>query len=152
MIQGNFSHSEALISSCADSGLLSDAIHRFQPCAEWLQIDKESSSADTMELDPRASANPPKPTPRGGHAMCLDQTGGMIYMFGGWDGRKSLDGVSAQRLACFCHGSLRQSIWLDADRSRGVSRSCPPSNHGPERSRLPHNVRCPKMITAEDPH
>ena len=44
-----------------------------------------------MELDPRASANPPKPTPRGGHAMCLDQTGGMIYMFGGWDGRKSLD-------------------------------------------------------------
>jgi hypothetical protein len=31
------------------------------------------------------------PSPRGGHAMCLDPVNDMIYLFGGWDGQKSLD-------------------------------------------------------------
>ncbi|KAF7376454.1 Muskelin-N domain-containing protein [Mycena sanguinolenta] len=30
------------------------------------------------------------PPPRGGHAMCVDPVGGIIYLFGGWDGKKSL--------------------------------------------------------------
>ncbi|KAE9403924.1 hypothetical protein BT96DRAFT_936129 [Gymnopus androsaceus JB14] len=31
------------------------------------------------------------PSARGGHAMCIDSQRGLIYLFGGWDGQKSLD-------------------------------------------------------------
>lgn len=31
------------------------------------------------------------PSKRGGHAMCIDHSKQVIYLFGGWDGRKSLD-------------------------------------------------------------
>ncbi|KAK0448391.1 Muskelin N-terminus-domain-containing protein [Desarmillaria tabescens] len=31
------------------------------------------------------------PCPRGGHAMCIDTARSIIYLFGGWDGQKSLD-------------------------------------------------------------
>lgn len=31
------------------------------------------------------------PSKRGGHAMCIDHENGVIYLLGGWDGRKSLD-------------------------------------------------------------
>ena len=31
------------------------------------------------------------PPARGGHAMCIDPINEMIYIFGGWDGEKSMD-------------------------------------------------------------
>lgn len=30
------------------------------------------------------------PCARGGHQMCIDTKEGMIYVFGGWDGRRDL--------------------------------------------------------------
>ncbi|KAJ7077270.1 Muskelin N-terminus-domain-containing protein [Mycena belliarum] len=36
-------------------------------------------------------ANGDVPAPRGGHAMCIDHVGGTIYLFGGWNGKNSLD-------------------------------------------------------------
>ncbi|EIN11776.1 hypothetical protein PUNSTDRAFT_99027 [Punctularia strigosozonata HHB-11173 SS5] len=40
------------------------------------------------------------PSRRGGHAMCIDDDGRKIWMFGGWDGKKSLDD-----LWCFEYGN-----------------------------------------------
>ena len=31
------------------------------------------------------------PCRRGGHAMCIDEDAGLVYLFGGWDGQRSLD-------------------------------------------------------------
>lgn len=90
VIQGNWSQSELVLSSCASDGLLSDAIHQFQPSAEWTRIDEATPSND-MLLDDHENKEFPRPSSRGGHAMCLDRSGGLIYMFGGWDGENSLD-------------------------------------------------------------
>ncbi|KAK7692405.1 hypothetical protein QCA50_004030 [Cerrena zonata] len=92
VIRGDFEQSELLLSSCASNGLLSDAVLRFQPEAEWTRIDEEvTSGGNEMELDDQDSPKPLRPCARGGHAMCLDRADGLIYMFGGWDGRKGLD-------------------------------------------------------------
>lgn len=66
----------------ASQGLFSSSIYSSRPEAIWNQID---GSLD-MDGDPL-----PAPTPRGGHAMCFDRIEGRIYLFGGYDGKKSLD-------------------------------------------------------------
>ncbi|KAJ7693340.1 Muskelin N-terminus-domain-containing protein [Mycena rosella] len=67
-------------------------------------------------------ANGDVPSPRGGHAMCVDHVGGTIYLFGGWNGKKSLDDFWAY--------DIRQEKWrvlsyhTSEDRNAPGARSC----------------------------
>ncbi|KAJ6521911.1 Muskelin N-terminus-domain-containing protein [Mycena vulgaris] len=67
-------------------------------------------------------ANGDVPSPRGGHAMCIDPIGGTIYLFGGWNGKKSLDDFWAY--------DIRQEKWrvlsyqTSGERNAPGARSC----------------------------
>ncbi|TCD65352.1 hypothetical protein EIP91_002791 [Steccherinum ochraceum] len=80
VLQGQFSEAESVLSTCASQKLFALSILAFQPTALWTRISPIG--------DPEGVTT--QPSARGGHAMCLDQERGLIYMFGGWDGRKSL--------------------------------------------------------------
>lgn len=80
VLQGLFPEAESLLSTCAEEGLFSSSILAFQPSALWSRIN--------ILGDPEGVTT--QPSARGGHAMCIDKQAGHIYMFGGWDGKKSL--------------------------------------------------------------
>lgn len=71
-----------MLSSMAARGLFASSIFSAQPCASWSRIE------DRLDMD---GDSLPSPSARGGHAMCYDRTQGRIYLFGGWDGKKSLN-------------------------------------------------------------
>jgi len=62
---------------CA-SGLFDPHLHSCQPRSEWIRLLGTDADNDV-------------PPARGGHAMCMDPENEMIYLFGGWNGEKSLD-------------------------------------------------------------
>lgn len=78
VLQGNWSRAEQLLQSASHSGLLAEYGQACQPRACWRQLHGLDADGD-------------KPLRRGGHAMCMDEQRGLIYLFGGWDGHKSLD-------------------------------------------------------------
>lgn len=78
VLQGNWSGAEKLIKDCADAGLLSSYRHACQPSMRWSRIRGLDADGDM-------------PCRRGGHAMCIDEQNGLVYLFGGWDGQRSLD-------------------------------------------------------------
>lgn len=80
VLEGQFSDAETLLESGGSRGLFSSSILSFQPTAAWSRIDALG--------DPEGVTT--QPSARGGHAMCLDRESGLIYMFGGWDGKKNL--------------------------------------------------------------
>lgn len=80
VLQGQFTQAESTLNTCAREKLFASSILAFQPRALWTRISPTG--------DPKGVTT--QPSARGGHAMCLDQERGLIYMFGGWDGRKSL--------------------------------------------------------------
>ncbi|OCH88092.1 hypothetical protein OBBRIDRAFT_780673 [Obba rivulosa] len=78
VLQGNWPRVEQLFRDAADAGLF-DAYRRACPSrARWSRIRGMDADGDV-------------PCRRGGHAMCIDEERGMIYLFGGWDGQRSLD-------------------------------------------------------------
>ncbi|KAL4244322.1 CTLH complex component protein [Abortiporus biennis] len=84
VLHGNFSESESLLSSIASQDLFSSSLLSSQPSAIWRKVEKPLD-LDGDTIDGRT------PSARGGHAMCMDQENGSIYLFGGWDGKNSLD-------------------------------------------------------------
>lgn len=60
------------------AGLFDAHLNSSQPRAVWTRLVGTDSDGDI-------------PPARGGHAMCLDPVDEMIYVFGGWNGEKSLD-------------------------------------------------------------
>lgn len=58
--------------------LFDSYLHGTQPYAVWKRLHGTNADGDV-------------PSPRGGHAMCMDPINNMIYLLGGWDGEKSLD-------------------------------------------------------------
>jgi len=78
VLQGDWTRSEQLLCSMSDAGLFTDYLNACQPRAIWNRLTGTDADGDV-------------PSPRGGHAMCLDPEGELIYLYGGWDGRKSLD-------------------------------------------------------------
>ncbi|KAG6868390.1 hypothetical protein C0993_003806 [Termitomyces sp. T159_Od127] len=60
------------------TSLFDSYLHDTQPYAEWKRLRGTNADGDV-------------PSPRGGHAMCMDPINDMIYLLGGWDGEKSLD-------------------------------------------------------------
>ncbi|KAH6897548.1 Mei4-dependent protein 6 [Coprinopsis sp. MPI-PUGE-AT-0042] len=78
VLEGDWKAAEQALESLADVGLFTGYLHSCQPEAFWQRITGTSGDADV-------------PSPRGGHAMCIDPDNDIIYLFGGWDGKKSLD-------------------------------------------------------------
>ncbi|EKM54710.1 uncharacterized protein PHACADRAFT_210495 [Phanerochaete carnosa HHB-10118-sp] len=78
VINGDYTGCEALLASVASAGLFTTSLLSEQPHALWTRLNA---------VDPDGDA----PSARSGHAMCIDQENGQIYLFGGWDGQKNLD-------------------------------------------------------------
>lgn len=78
VLQGDWERAEQLLLSMSDSGLFTEYIHSCEPQAIWTRLTGTDADGDI-------------PSPRGGHAMCMDPENQLVYLFGGWDGRKSLD-------------------------------------------------------------
>lgn len=80
--------------------LFDNYIRSCQPHACWTRLHGSDADGDA-------------PGPRGGHAMALDASRGIIYLFGGWDGRKSLDDlwaydIGAERWEMLCRTTVRE--------------------------------------------
>ncbi|KAF9547697.1 hypothetical protein CPC08DRAFT_715745 [Agrocybe pediades] len=78
VLNGNWAASEQLLDSISAQGLFNSTGHYSQPRAQWTRL---------LGTDPDNDI----PSPRGGHAMCMDPDNELIYLFGGYDGEKSLD-------------------------------------------------------------
>lgn len=78
VLRGSWTSAESLLHSLASGGLLASYIQTCQPRARWRRLRGTDANGDM-------------PSARGGHAMCMDAEAGLIYLFGGWDGRRSLD-------------------------------------------------------------
>ncbi|KAG6865484.1 hypothetical protein C0991_002196 [Blastosporella zonata] len=78
VLQGDWKQAENLLSVMSKTNLFDSYLHGTQPYAAWKRLHGTDADGDV-------------PSPRGGHAMCMDPINDMIYLFGGWDGEKSLD-------------------------------------------------------------
>ncbi len=78
VLQGNWAEAEKVIRDCANDGLLRSYRQGCEASMRWTRI---------RGMDPDGDV----PCRRGGHAMCIDEEYGFIYLFGGWDGQRSLD-------------------------------------------------------------
>ena len=80
VLHGDFSRTEALLREIGQEGLYNAYIHSCAPRARWKRLRPVDDDGV-----------PYAPSARGGHAMCMDVDKGLIYLFGGWDGIKSMD-------------------------------------------------------------
>ncbi|KAG5643379.1 hypothetical protein DXG03_000993 [Asterophora parasitica] len=78
VLRGNWQEAEHLISFISKTDLFDSYLHGTPPYASWKRLHGTDANGDT-------------PSPRGGHAMCINPINDLIYLFGGWDGQKSLD-------------------------------------------------------------
>ena len=78
VLRGDWSSAEKLLDLFASTGLFDDYLQSCQPHAMWTRLRGTDADGDV-------------PPARGGHAMCIDPINEMIYIFGGWDGEKSMD-------------------------------------------------------------
>lgn len=86
VISGNWSYVELLLQIAADQQLFDDCIRAYDPKARWQRLNGPNPDGDI-------------PTSRGGHQMCIDSDDGIIYIFGGWDGKKNLDDLWSYSIA-----------------------------------------------------
>lgn len=78
VIEGDWKNAELVLEKMAQASLFDAYLQSCQPHSSWKRLHGTDADGDI-------------PSPRGGHAMCIDHVGGVIYIFGGWDGEKSLD-------------------------------------------------------------
>ncbi|KDQ55802.1 hypothetical protein JAAARDRAFT_208578 [Jaapia argillacea MUCL 33604] len=78
VLQGAFSSAEEVLQSVAQAGLFDVYINSCPAKTSWSRITGTNADGDV-------------PSRRGGHAMCIDDENGLIYLLGGWDGHKNLD-------------------------------------------------------------
>ncbi|KAL5507481.1 hypothetical protein ACEPAH_6937 [Sanghuangporus vaninii] len=78
VLRGDWVASETQLKSLSAAGLFSEFIHSCTPRARWKRLRGTDANGDV-------------PGRRGGHAMCMDVENGLIYLFGGYDGHRSLD-------------------------------------------------------------
>ncbi|KAJ7594503.1 Muskelin N-terminus-domain-containing protein [Mycena floridula] len=78
VVNGDWKHGEHVLEQMSNVSLFDAHIRGCQPHSEWRRLTGTSLDGDI-------------PSARGGHAMCIDHVHGRIYLFGGWDGEKSLD-------------------------------------------------------------
>ena len=75
---GDWAEAERVLQLTADAGLFDDFAREAPAHATWTRLCGASADGDT-------------PRQRGGHAMCIDEAADRIYLYGGWDGERSLD-------------------------------------------------------------
>ncbi|KAF7428082.1 hypothetical protein PC9H_007301 [Pleurotus ostreatus] len=109
VLQGDWEEAETVLARLSEEGLFESYIQSCHPYAEWIKIDGVNADGD-------------KPSARGGHAMCMDSDNGVIYLFGGWDGEKSLDDFWAYDVAQNRWKVLSTST--SADKNGPGPRSC----------------------------
>lgn len=78
VLRGDWAASEAQLKSVSAADLFSEFIHSCTPRTRWKRLRGTDANGDA-------------PGQRGGHAMCMDVENGLIYLFGGYDGQRSLD-------------------------------------------------------------
>ena len=78
VLQGDWSRAEQLLERISSAGLYDSYLQSCQAFATWNRLTGTDADGDV-------------PPARGGHAMCIDPINQMIYIFGGWNGEKSLD-------------------------------------------------------------
>ncbi|KAG6820280.1 hypothetical protein H0H93_002892 [Arthromyces matolae] len=78
VLRGDWKQAEDTLYKMSKTSLFDSFLHDTQPYAVWKQMHGTDADGDV-------------PSPRGGHAMCIDPINDMIYLFGGWDGGNSLD-------------------------------------------------------------
>ena len=78
VLEGNWDDAETLLAQASSAGLFQSYLQSCQPHAQWRRLHGVDADGDA-------------PSKRGGHAMCIDSDNGHVYLFGGWDGYKSLD-------------------------------------------------------------
>ncbi|KAI0358515.1 hypothetical protein OH77DRAFT_1189211 [Trametes cingulata] len=86
VLHGDWPRAEQLIRDSADAGLLRSYRQACQARTRWTRIRGLDADGDV-------------PCRRGGHAMCMDEQNGVIYLFGGWDGQRNLDDFWAYDVA-----------------------------------------------------
>lgn len=109
VLHGAWSEAEKLIHDCADAGLLRAYRHACQARMRWTRV---------RGLDPDGDV----PCRRGGHAMCIDEQGGIVYLFGGWDGQRSLDDFWAYEIKTDAWRCL--SVATSRDKNGPGPRAC----------------------------
>ncbi|KAL4078206.1 Muskelin N-terminus-domain-containing protein [Scleroderma yunnanense] len=100
VLQGDFSSAESILPQMSSAHLFDSYIRSCQPHACWVRLYG-------------ADANGDAPDPRGGHAMALDTSRGIVYLLGGWDGRKSLDdlwayNIGTERWEMLCRSTTKE--------------------------------------------
>lgn len=80
VLHGDFSEAESILHGIGKEGLFDSYIHSCPPRARWKRLRPVDDDGV-----------PYAPSARGGHAMCMDVDRGLIYLFGGWNGQRSLD-------------------------------------------------------------
>ncbi|KAH9944718.1 Muskelin N-terminus-domain-containing protein [Amylocystis lapponica] len=78
VLHGDWARAEQNLHSASSAGLFASYIRACQPHAHWTRLHGLDADGDA-------------PCRRGGHALCFDELAGLIYLFGGWDGQRSLD-------------------------------------------------------------
>ncbi|KAH7925639.1 hypothetical protein BV22DRAFT_1119428 [Leucogyrophana mollusca] len=111
VLNGSFSAAESLLTNLSDAGLFDDYLRSRQPHAQWTRLEGIDADGDSHA-----------PSPRGGHAMCIDPDGGFIYLFGGWDGQRSLDDFWMYNIKAGRWRLLSPST--AAEKNGPVARSC----------------------------
>ncbi|TFK67379.1 galactose oxidase [Pluteus cervinus] len=109
VLRGDWEDAERLLNSMSRACLFDEYIQSCQPHAAWKRLHGTDSDGDV-------------PSPRGGHAMCMDPVNQDIYLLGGYDGRKSLDdfwmySIKDDRWSVLSHGT-------SADQNAPEARSC----------------------------
>jgi hypothetical protein len=75
---GDWSKAETLLQSIASASLFASFLDSCQPHSVWKRLLGTDRDGDV-------------PSARGGHAMCIDHENSLLYVFGGWNGERSLD-------------------------------------------------------------
>ncbi|KAJ3773011.1 Muskelin N-terminus-domain-containing protein [Lentinula raphanica] len=97
VLAGDWDKAENILQNISEAGLFDQYLQSSQPRAIWREIHDTDANGDI-------------PSVRGGHAMCIDSQRGYIYLFGGWDGQKSLNDfwrydIKQQRWAILSHNT-----------------------------------------------
>ncbi|KAH9920145.1 Muskelin N-terminus-domain-containing protein [Fomitopsis serialis] len=78
VLKGDWATAEQSIRQASSAGLFDAYRLSCQPQARWTRLHGTDADGDI-------------PRRRGGHAMCMDEQNGLIYLLGGWDGQQNLD-------------------------------------------------------------
>lgn len=77
VLRGDWAAAEHKLHVLSAKGFFTAYRHTCNPRARWRRLRGTDANGDV-------------PGRRGGHAMCMDSERGLIYLFGGYDGEKSL--------------------------------------------------------------